>query len=759
MNLFSAITSWLNAYNALSNTQTGQDLINKGKQAIAPVTQPIQKAFTPAYETAKSAVSPITRTVSSIAQPVFKSAVKEDKISKVKKPYQEQLTKLGITAQQLDEMGLSEEEKQAVKDLYSQVWVEIPWLAQQEQAKVPTNTNQDWYNNKSYFWDQRKDEWIIEQAGKWIVRTPLTFSQNAISWPENIAQWSLNLLDKTLGEWALNPLLNAVWGAIKWDKYKDLPTWYNDVPSTNQYTENVASNIFGAGKEALTTGKTYPQANEELRQQQYQAGKDQWIGGSLANIAGGGVSTAFNIMAPWASALFAWASEMPWTQYVTQWLGALTQAPIDYVVNKAGGTQETAEQLGTVTNLALPLGRNKIAGMKPTSTTGKLLQKTAVTTADAITNPLWMAKDVWVKVFSKTPRPVDEIAGNILQPYKWMTENLDDATAGLRRVVEETGTKTSTFDWLLTAIKNTQNKYGKMLSDSLGQVRTATRSPLFDTALTQLAKVYENVSSSKNIAVKNRIIELGKKNFTTGLTPLEKNEVKILHTKANDLFDEKGGETGWFSKSDLRWLRQDMVAEVNKEASEGGVTNIADINKAYWELSDARTLAENQVANLKSYKWRTPPPTTMAKITNMIVDFPIIKQAFSDPTRAIASALFKNLRWDKINPIEVQWRLSSFLKELKNAGAKAEEIKKIEQIMVSMKLLPETSSAKIPLTPTEQDKAIIKQSKPTNISKNGNLDNSVPTPTNNRAKPVKKSVKKPLIKSNESKVIKPKKLN
>lgn len=72
-----------------------------------------------------------------------------------------------------------------------------------------------------------------------------------------------------------------------------------------------------------------------------------------------------------------------------------------------------------------------------------------------------------------------------------MTENLDDATSGLRRVVEETGTKTSTYDGLLTAIKNTQNKYGKMLSDSLGQITTSTKSQLFDTALTQLAKIYE----------------------------------------------------------------------------------------------------------------------------------------------------------------------------------------------------------------------------------------------------------------------------
>ena len=75
-----------------------------------------------------------------------------------------------------------------------------------------------------------------------------------------------------------------------------------------------------------------------------------------------------------------------------------------------------------------------------------------------------------------------------------------------------------------------------------------------------------------------------------------------------------------------------------------------------------------------------------------------------------------------------------------------------------MKLLPEKSSAKIPLTQTEQDKAIIKQSKPSNITKNGNLDNSVPT-SNNRTKSIKKPKSKPIVKpntiKNESKVNKP----
>lgn len=240
-NLFSAITSWIGAYSALSNTQTGQNLISKWKQAIAPVTQPIQKAFTPAIETVKQAISPITSAVSTVAKPLAKSIDFNNRTQAYYKPFRSEIEKIGLTYDDLAE--LPEEEKQQIVSQLKQIGVTIPWLVEAEQAKVQEQQKQweDWYSQKSYFADQRPDEWFFEQAGKWIIRTPLTFAQNAISWPENIAQWSLNLLDKTLWEGALNPLLNVIWQWIKWDKYKPLPTWYNDVPSTNQFTENVAS--------------------------------------------------------------------------------------------------------------------------------------------------------------------------------------------------------------------------------------------------------------------------------------------------------------------------------------------------------------------------------------------------------------------------------------------------------------------------------------------------------------------------------------
>jgi hypothetical protein len=233
MNLFSAITSWLNAYNALSNTQTGQNMIGNVQQAIAPITQPIRKAFTPATETAKSVVTPITNAVSSVAQPVVKWLVKENKISQIKKPYQEQLTKLGITAQKLDEMGLSEEEKQAVKDLYSQVWVEIPWLAQQEQAKVQS---QDIAKNAN------ARTWILEN----VWGTITDFAGGAISEVPNVLGNTASFLNKV---WEYNPASYVGW--LIWDIGRSATTdttFWQARQAREQASTDLSNTLQGAWK-------------------------------------------------------------------------------------------------------------------------------------------------------------------------------------------------------------------------------------------------------------------------------------------------------------------------------------------------------------------------------------------------------------------------------------------------------------------------------------------------------------------------------
>lgn len=295
----------MNLFENIFNKATQQAFWQAGqaiKQSFQPLTDYGTQAVQQNVEAIKPAIQPIQQAVTKMAEPIVKPIQRQNKVNKVN----DFIASKWLTVDHIKELARMDwtDPEEAIQSLRS-LGIKVQWMEENpiQQPMQQAQKSEDWLSQKSYFWDQRPDEWFLEQAGKWIIRTPLTYAQNAISWPENIVQWSMNLLEKTLGEGALNPLLNVAGSAIKWDQYKPLPTWYNDVPSTNQYTENIASNIFGAGKEALTTDKTYEQARQELAQQQYKAGKDQWIGGALSNKWGGTVSSAFNILAPWASAL------------------------------------------------------------------------------------------------------------------------------------------------------------------------------------------------------------------------------------------------------------------------------------------------------------------------------------------------------------------------------------------------------------------------------------------------------------------------
>ncbi len=187
------------------------------KKKIKPVIDMWSELVRQNVEAIQPAIQPIQQAVTNIANPIIEP-IKE---AKYKKIIADDISKFladeGIDYETL--MALPDDDGATSSELLSFLQkngIKVQWMEElqaQEDAKLAEEAKQweDWYSQKSYFADQRPDEWIKEQTGKWIIRTPLTFAQNAISWPENIAQWSLNLLDKTLWEGALNPILNASW--------------------------------------------------------------------------------------------------------------------------------------------------------------------------------------------------------------------------------------------------------------------------------------------------------------------------------------------------------------------------------------------------------------------------------------------------------------------------------------------------------------------------------------------------------------------
>lgn len=246
MNLFDNILKFVNPETKQAFSQAGQ-AISKTFSPLAPVAQwisqwanQISQAFTPAIQTAKSAVQPFAKAVGSVATPVVQGINYNNKVTEYKKPYQDKLTKLGITAQSLDEMGLSEEEKQAVKDLYSQVWVEIPWLAQMEQAKVQS---QDIAKNA----DART--WLLENVWGSIT----DFVGGAVSEVPNVLGNTASFLN-TASQYNPATYIGGLIGDTAKSALTDTTFWQAR-QERSQATSNLSNIIQGAWK----TGKEFVQ--------------------------------------------------------------------------------------------------------------------------------------------------------------------------------------------------------------------------------------------------------------------------------------------------------------------------------------------------------------------------------------------------------------------------------------------------------------------------------------------------------------------
>jgi len=199
MNLFSAITSWIGAYNALSGTQTGQNILEKGKKSIAPITQPIQKAFTPAVETAKSAIVPITSTVSNLSKPTRPTFFSDeqqayDKMIADNVPESDAIS--AIKSRRLDLLGgnnnITVIEQQALKNMQAD-WLSAKEAAQQilDHRKAIQEEAQKKYESM----------WTGEKLAKWAVGASLGAVSTIGSSAENILGWGAKKLGfDALGE-------------------------------------------------------------------------------------------------------------------------------------------------------------------------------------------------------------------------------------------------------------------------------------------------------------------------------------------------------------------------------------------------------------------------------------------------------------------------------------------------------------------------------------------------------------------------------
>lgn len=224
MNIFSAITSWLQWYDAfkwLTETPQAQALwsaIGKSKlgQQVTPIAQNIDRNI---VSPIKKASSPIVDTFySATAKPVVKEYQFQKATSNYYKPYREEIQKLGITQDDLNE--LPDEEKQQVMSQLQKIGVDLSgW-----EAEKPL----------------QEDIWVLWSLKEWAIGA----SRVGQYLPEiagNIGWMVPGLLWEGAG---------LVWSAF-WVEKKDNPV-YQSLKAGQKATENIGRSIVAPGEVWLT---------------------------------------------------------------------------------------------------------------------------------------------------------------------------------------------------------------------------------------------------------------------------------------------------------------------------------------------------------------------------------------------------------------------------------------------------------------------------------------------------------------------------
>lgn len=214
MNIFWAITSWLQWYDAFSKTKVWSDVIWKAKEIASPIAQ----AFTPAIQTAKSSFSPISNTFSSIWNTIVKDIAGQNKREAYYKPFKSEIEKIGLTYDDLAE--LPEEVKQKVVSQLKQIGFEIPGINEQ----VPV----------------QEDLWVLWSLKEWAIGA------------SRVGQYLPEIAGNIGGmvPWLLGEGAGLIGGAF-WVEKQDNPV-YQILKSGQRTTENIGRSIVAPGEVWLT---------------------------------------------------------------------------------------------------------------------------------------------------------------------------------------------------------------------------------------------------------------------------------------------------------------------------------------------------------------------------------------------------------------------------------------------------------------------------------------------------------------------------
>lgn len=172
------------------------------------------------------------------------------------------------------------------------------WLSAEETANMIKQYRTDKNNTPPpTFTDLHPNEWVVEQTALGIPRAIGDTVSQVWQWIWKWTQWAINLWFR-----GANALNQAVW--------------------SQDYDPNLSQNI-------------------------NQSTNSQWVVGDLSKIGAGTTGAIFNA---WKAPLALWlnlANELPWTQYVTQWIGKVINAVAEWAGNIVWLNPETSHDIAS----------------------------------------------------------------------------------------------------------------------------------------------------------------------------------------------------------------------------------------------------------------------------------------------------------------------------------------------------------------------------------------------------------------------------
>lgn len=467
--------------------------------------------------------------------------------------------------------------------------------------------------------DQYKNEWVIEQGLKSIPRWLMDTAQQIITWAEKAWRWTQNVLSKTVWDYWLYPVLNAIWYAIKWDNY---------TPISSQdmlLKENVTWNVIWAWKEALLWEKGFWETYKQLNQADVEKYWNQWLLSDITDIWAWASWSAFNLFKAPVATWLNIASEAPWTQYITQlfwtWIDKTSEAIANETWMDKNAVQNTIE---TFMNTLW---------FKAWKWTWQFASDIRQAYTQAPTKLQWLTQagkviwtDVWKWVYDVAKMPYDIAKTTIKAPYtlgkiwveQWKNLYNKAKTGFWKENVTWVTEKWTTFEieqtpWIKTNISDKIfNKDNDILAQQAIMPKATKEKTLearkksWQTALEWIKQLYEdNANGIIKSDIRNMIwgvewVEQWLSYYWTKIWELTKNKVKV---EAKDLVDKLETSLNkpfsWINAS-MKWTIQNIINEFRR------VKNKASIEDLQNALSNIKSeIFDNKENISKLYKTNT----------------------------------------------------------------------------------------------------------------------------------------------------------